>query len=140
MAGGTTLSGRVTVGRGRSAPDGWGTAPESGSVASVGWRVAMDMRCPFWFVREGECPGAWGDVKDPQMHRAASLRPPPVVIRVWTDDLRHWIAFRLGRLSHSVMRGLDPRIPLGGAQCPPTRDGRDKPGHDGVHDTDSSPA
>src|SRR6185437_915934 len=29
-----------------------------------------------------------------------------------------------------VMRGLDPRIPLRLARCPPDRDGRDKPGHD----------
>jgi hypothetical protein len=28
------------------------------------------------------------------------------------------------------MRGLDPRIPIIRAQCPPKRDGRDKPGHD----------
>jgi hypothetical protein len=28
------------------------------------------------------------------------------------------------------MRGLDPRIPIVGTQCPPKRDGRDKPGHD----------
>src|SRR5215208_1238125 len=29
------------------------------------------------------------------------------------------------------MRGLDPRISLREALCPPKRDGRDKPGHDG---------
>src|SRR5215813_4247769 len=34
------------------------------------------------------------------------------------------------------MRGLDPRIPLRRAQCPPKRDGRDKPGHDRNHDKD----
>jgi hypothetical protein len=28
------------------------------------------------------------------------------------------------------MRGLDPRIPIARSQCPPKRDGRDKPGHD----------
>src|SRR5947208_11433379 len=32
------------------------------------------------------------------------------------------------------MRGLDPRIPLRDAlHCPPKRDGRDEPGHDGMH-------
>src|SRR5215471_10048718 len=30
----------------------------------------------------------------------------------------------------SVMRGLDPRIPLRDAPCSPKRDGRDEPGHD----------
>ena len=29
-----------------------------------------------------------------------------------------------------VMRGLDPRIPIVPAQCPPKRDGRNKSGHD----------
>ena len=30
------------------------------------------------------------------------------------------------------MRGLVPRIPLMEALCPPDRDGRDEPGHDGL--------
>ena len=34
------------------------------------------------------------------------------------------------RVTHSVMPGLGPGIPLREAHCPPKRDGRDKPGHD----------
>ena len=48
-----------------------------------------------------------------------------------TEKLRAQL--RIGAASYSVMPGLDPGIPLRKARpCHINRDGRDKPGHDGL--------